>query len=161
MLAALEADEKRNASENSEAAVDKTPGEGDASDGTGDQGERNHRDAGDQAELEDPLVTDGVSQRTDEGNGEDKVGEAQPVGSVGEEWVSDAVVEECCVNLVKPEEKATGQCGISVNKVSQPAGFPFECEGGEAAEDQSRNENGKPSANGVEQLSFGSRLLRF
>ena len=70
----------------------RTPGEGDASDGTGDQGERNDRDAGDQAELEDPFVADGVAQGAEKGNGEDKVRKGEPVGSVGEEWVSDAVV---------------------------------------------------------------------
>ena len=86
-LDTIEADEKRNGSEDTEAAVDETPGEGNASDGTGDQGERNDRDAGDQAELENPLVADGVAQRAEEGNGKDKVREGEPVGSVGEERV--------------------------------------------------------------------------
>ena len=92
-LDAIEADEKGDGSENAEAAVDEAPGQGDASDGAGDKGERNDRDAGDQAELEDPLVADRVAKGSDKGNSEDKVREGEPVGSVGEKWVSDAVVK--------------------------------------------------------------------
>jgi hypothetical protein len=58
-LDAIEADEKGDGSEDAEAAVDETPSERNAQDRAGDDGEGNDRDAGDDAELEDPLVADG------------------------------------------------------------------------------------------------------
>ena len=105
----VEADEKGDGSEDAEAAVDETPGEGDSSGLAGDEGEGNDRDAGDDAELEDPLVADRVAQGAEKGNGEDEVSEGQPVGSVGEEWVVDAVGMERDVNAIKPEGELTGQ----------------------------------------------------
>jgi hypothetical protein len=60
-LDAVEADEKWDGSEDSEAAVDETPGERNASEWPSDEGEGNDRDAGDYAKLEDPLVADGVA----------------------------------------------------------------------------------------------------
>jgi hypothetical protein len=68
------------------------------------------------------------------------VREGQPVGSVGEEWVVDAVGVECCVNLVEPKCDVVGQQRIPPSKISQPCGFLFEREGGDAAEDQSGDE---------------------
>lgn len=159
-LDAVEADEKGDGSEDSEAAVDETPGEGNAAKRAGEEGEGNDSDAGDDAELENPLVADGVAQWAEEGDGEDKVREGQPVGSVGKEWVVDAVGVECRVNPVKPEDHAAGQHRISANKFSQPAGFLFEREGGDAAEDQSGDEERKPDTNGTKQLKFAFRLLR-
>jgi len=60
-LDAVETDEKWDGSEDSKAAVDETPGERNASDRAGDEGEGNDCDAGDDAELENPLVADGVA----------------------------------------------------------------------------------------------------
>ena len=160
VLDAAEADEKGDGSEDAEAAVDETPGEGNASERAGDEGEGNDCDAGDDAELKDPLVADGVAQGAEEGNGEDKVREGQPVGSVGEERVVEAGVEESGVNPFKPECNVAGQHRISLNKISQPAGFLFEREGGDAAENQSGDEERKPDANGTKQLRFAFRLLR-
>ena len=71
MFDSVETDEKGDGSEDAEAAVDETPGEGDASEWSGDESERNDCDAGDDAELKDPLVADGVAQGAEEGDGED------------------------------------------------------------------------------------------
>ena len=137
---AIEADDKRDDSEDPEAAVDETPGQGDASELARDKGERNDCDAGDDAELEDPLVADGIAPGAEEGNGKDKVREAKPVGSIGEKWVVDVVGMECCVNPLKPQSDVIGQYRISASKFSQPGRFLFERESGEAAEDQSGDE---------------------
>jgi hypothetical protein len=99
----VETDEKRDGSEDAKAAVDETPAQGDASELARDKGEGNDCDAGDDAELEDPLVADGIAPGAEEGNGKDKVREAKPVGSIGEKWVIDAVGVERCVNPLKPE----------------------------------------------------------
>lgn len=58
---AVEADEKWDDPKDSEAAVDETPGERNASEWPSDEGEWNDSDAGDYAELEHPLVADGVA----------------------------------------------------------------------------------------------------
>lgn len=136
----VEADEERDGPEDPEAAVDKTPGQGDASELARDKGEGNDRDAGDDTELEHPLVADGVAYGAEESNGKDKVREAQPVGSIGEKWVVDAVSVDCRVNLVKPECDVIGKHRILSSNFSQPSSFLIEREGGDAAEDQSSDE---------------------
>ena len=60
-LDTVEADEKRDGTEDAEATVDQTPGEGNASELAGEEGEGNDGDAGDHAKLEDPLVADGIA----------------------------------------------------------------------------------------------------
>ena len=60
-LDAVEADEKGDGSEDAEAAVDGTPEGWDAADWAGDEGEGNDGDARDYAELEHPLVADGIA----------------------------------------------------------------------------------------------------
>jgi hypothetical protein len=86
--------------------------------------------------------------------------EGQPVGSVGEEWVGDAVIVECRVNLAKPVDDVTGKHGITLNKFRQPTSFLFEREGGDTAEDQASDEEREPDTNGTKKFSFAFRLLR-
>jgi len=150
---AVETDEKGDGTEDAEAAVDETPGEGDASEWSGDEGQGNDCDAGDDAELKDPLVADGVAQGAEEGDGEDEVGEGQPVGSVGEEGVMEVGVEERGVNSCDPKSDGVGKNGIRVEERRQPASFLFEREGGDAAENQSGDEEREPDANGTKQLN--------
>jgi hypothetical protein len=57
----VEADEKGDRSEDAEAAVDDTPEGRDAAEWAGDQGERDHGEASDHAELEHPFVADGIA----------------------------------------------------------------------------------------------------
>ena len=57
----MEADEKGDGSDDAEAAVNETPGEWDATEWAGDEGKRDHGDAGDHAELEHPFVTDRIA----------------------------------------------------------------------------------------------------
>lgn len=109
MLDVVEADEEGDGSEDAEAGVDETPGERDAAHRAGDEGERKHADAGDDSELQDPFVADGVDEWADEGDCEDEVGEGQPVSAVGEEWCADAVVEQSLVDAVDPEDNALRQ----------------------------------------------------
>ena len=56
-----QAGKKRDGSEGAETAVDQTPEQRDATERAGDQSEGNDRDAGDYAELKNPLVADGVA----------------------------------------------------------------------------------------------------
>ena len=97
-LDSVKADEKRDGSEDAEAAVDDAPKRRDAADRASDESEGNDGDAGDQAELEHPFVADWIVQRADECDSEKEVGEAEPVGSVGQERVVEVGVKESCVN---------------------------------------------------------------
>ncbi len=97
------ADEERDGSEDAEAGVNEPPQGWDATERAGYESEGKHSQAGDKAELENPLVADGVTQRTEEDYGEDEVGEGEPVGSVGEERVVDAVLVQRVVDANEPE----------------------------------------------------------
>lgn len=55
-----EADEERNDAEDAEAAVDQAPVRGYAPDGSGDEGERDDARAGDDSELKNPFIGDGI-----------------------------------------------------------------------------------------------------
>jgi len=71
----VEADEERDDADDTEAAVDEAPVGRYPPDGSGDEGEREHSDAGDDTELQYPLVADRVDEWADEGDGNDEVGE--------------------------------------------------------------------------------------
>ena len=73
--------------EDSETAVDKPPNDGQASNLTRYESQRNDSSAGNQAKRDDPLVAYRIPVRSDEQNGEHKVGKGQPVRSICEEWI--------------------------------------------------------------------------
>ena len=83
------------------------------------------------------------------------MGEGEPVGSVGEERVMEAGVEESGVNSCDPKDDRVWKDGIGVKEGCQPAGFLLEGEGGEAAEDEAKDEEGEPETDGAEELGFG------
>jgi hypothetical protein len=151
----VEADEEGDRSEDAEAAVDDTPDGRDAADWAGDEGERDDGCTSDYAELEHPFVADGIAQRAEERYGEDKVGEGEPVGSVGKERIVEIGVEEGGVNPCNPQGDGVRKKGIGFEEGCQPGGFLLEREGGEAAEDQAKDEEGEPEADGPEQFGFG------
>ena len=64
------------------------PPERDVADRAADQRERDDPGTGDHAELDDPDVADRVAVGPVEGDGDDQVGEGQPVGAVQHEGVS-------------------------------------------------------------------------
>jgi hypothetical protein len=67
------AEKERDTSEDSEAAIDKTPWERNATDSTGDKGKGDHSYAGDQPEGDNPFVAQWVDIWTYESNGNDQV----------------------------------------------------------------------------------------
>ena len=75
MADVVEADEERDDADDTEAAVDEAPVGRYPPDGSGNEGERNYTGTGDDTELQYPLVADGVDERTDEGDGDDEMGE--------------------------------------------------------------------------------------
>ena len=104
MFDAVEADEEGDGSEDAEAAVDETPGEWDVTELAGDESEGDDGDAGDDAELDYPLVADGIAQRAEEGDGEDEVREGEPVCAVGEEGVAETGLLQSVVDLIDPKD---------------------------------------------------------
>ena len=145
----MEADEERDDADDTEAAVDETPPGWNAAYWSGDEGQRNYTGTGDDAELEYPLVADGVNERTDEGDGDDEVGEGEPIGSVSHEWVGAVGVDDAVVNAAEPCVEggfAEEWCRTHMEDLIQDCGFAFEREGSDAAEDQSNDEEDEPEA---------------
>jgi hypothetical protein len=70
-----EGNEEWDASEEAEVGVDETPVDGDSTDWAGYEREEWDSSAGYEAELDDPLVADRITQRANERDGEDEVGE--------------------------------------------------------------------------------------
>jgi len=106
----VEADEEGDDAENSEGAVDETPVRRYSTDGARNKGQRNDASAGDDAELEYPLVADGVDEGTNEGDGDDKVGESEPVGAVGHKGVGPVGTDNAFVDAAKPGVKGGLAC---------------------------------------------------
>ena len=86
------------------------------------------------------------------------MGEAEPVGSVGEEWVVEVGVKESGMDSCNPKNDRVWKDGIGVEEGCQPAGFLLEGEGGEAAEDEAKDEEGEPEADGAEELRLSLEL---
>ena len=104
--------------------------------------------------MHDPFVADGIAQGAEEGDGEDEVGEGEPVGSVGEERVVEVGVEDGGVNSCDPKDHRIGEDGVGVEEGCQPGGFLLEREGSEAAEDEASEEERKPELDGSEEFWF-------
>ena len=113
--------EKRDGSEDAETAVDQTPERRDATERPGDQSEWNDRDAGDYAELENPLVADGVAQWADERDCNNEMGEGEPVGSIGKQWVAKAVIAEGVMDFCNPKTISLGRTGWAARKEASQA----------------------------------------
>jgi hypothetical protein len=148
-------DEKRDGSEDAETAVNETPEQRDVTERAGDESEGNDRDAGDDAELKNPPVADGVAHGTDERDCKNKMGEGKPVGPIGEERVAKGVIVEGVMDSCNPKDDLVGNNRMGSEEGRQPSGFMFERKGGEAAEDQAEDEEGQPEANGAEELRSG------
>lgn len=152
MFDAVEADEEGDGSEDTEAAIDETPWERDATELAGDECERDDGNAGDDAELDHPLVADGIAQRAEEGDSEDEVREGEPVGAVGEEGVAETGFLQGVMDLIDPLDHGVWRDGIGIEQRREPRGFALQREGGDTAENEADDENGEPEAGGGEEL---------
>ena len=94
--------EEDGSADDAEAAIDEAPVERDAADGAGEEREEEDAGARDDAPGDDPLVTDGIDEWADVGDGDDDVREGEPVGAVGEKWVAGVGVGEGVVDAEKP-----------------------------------------------------------
>ena len=81
------AQHKRYNSKHSETRIDEAPCDWDAADMSSNEGERDHTPAGNQAEGDDPLVTNGVDEWAEECNGNNKMSKREPVSPIGKEGI--------------------------------------------------------------------------
>ena len=86
------------------------------------------------------------------------MGEAEPVGSVGEERVMEVGVKDGGVNSCNPQGDGVRKKGVGFEEGRQPGSFLLERDGGEAAEDQAKDEEGEPEADGPEELRLSLEL---
>lgn len=151
----VEADQKRDNANDSEAAVDETPIRGYTPDGSCNEGEGHYPGAGNDSELEDPLVADGIDERPDESYGDDEVGEGEPVSTVGHEWVGLVGVDDAIVDPAKPGVEGGFAAGWRdrghVEDPVEDRGLVLKGKRRDAAEDQSDNEEDQPEANAADE----------
>jgi len=152
----VEADEERDDADHAEAAIDETPVRRYAADGSGDESKGDDTCAGYQAELEYPLIADGIYERTDESDGDDEVGEGEPIGAVGHERIRLVGVDDAVVNAAEPCVQggfAGGWlCRTYMKDLIQDCGLALEREGGDAAEDESNDEEYEPESDPAEMM---------
>lgn len=146
-------DEQAEAAEDAEATVDETPVEGDAAHRAGDERKQRDASAGEEPPGDDPAVADGVEVRADEGQSDDQVGEGEPVGAVGEEWVTRVGVGE---GLFDEDEPAVeGGCVVGEVKMSGDTDgegeFVLERKGRDAADDKADYHDGQPDPDEAEE----------
>ena len=93
--------------------------------------------------FDDPYVADRISQRPEEGDGNDNVGERQPVGAVGEKWIVAAGGFNTVANVRQPVGQARKR-GSDGGAIAEPGcqqpHFPKERKGRESAQKKSDNE---------------------
>lgn len=144
--------EEDGAADEAEAAVDAAPIDGDAADGAGDEGEEEDADGADEAEGDDPFVADGVEVWADEEDGDDDVGEGEPVGAVGEERIAGVGVGEGMVDAEEPGVEG-GRVAGEVEVREEADGeveLVLEREGGDAADEEAEDDDREPDADGAE-----------
>ncbi len=150
-----QADEEGHGSEDAEAAVHEPPEGWDAAERTRDQRQRQDADARENAELENPLIADGVGERAEEGDGEDQVREGEPVGAIGEEGRAQALLGERDVDAIDPGDDWGRQKWVGCEQAGEERSLIQQREGSDAGEDEAGDEDAKPDADGTELDSFG------
>lgn len=132
--------------DNAEAAIDEAPVERDAADGACDECEKEDAGRVDESPRDDPLVADGIEPWADEGDGDDDVGEGEPVGAVGEEWIAGVGVGEGVVDAEKPVVESGcvfGEVEVS-GEADDEVELVLEREGRDAAEEEAEDDDREP-----------------
>lgn len=149
------AEQKGKSAEDGKGGVDEAPEERDAADRAGDEGQEKDAGAADEAEVDDPLVADRVAIGAEEEDGEEEMGECEPIGAVGEEGGGDGGGGEGEMDAEDPfKEWGTGaEVGGAGEEIEQELGLADEGKGGEAAEHQADDHESEAEANAGEQAS--------
>src|SRR5579871_4738932 len=154
-----QAEEQRDRAKDAEAGVDTTPVERNATNGPGDEGERDNARAGDESEMQDPFIADGVDQRSDKSDGDDQMPEGQPVSSVGHERIVAVGDGDAFVNAAQPGLEsgftAGGRRWSYVEDAVEHSRFALKRECGETAQHKADDEECHPDADAEQQR--GSR----
>jgi hypothetical protein len=83
------------------------------------------------------------------------MGEGEPVGAVGEEWVAEAGIAEGIAHFRNPKDNRAWHDGMRVKEGCEPAGFMLEWKSCESTEDESQDEEREPEADRTKKLRFG------
>ena len=139
------AEQERESAEDGEAGVDALPEKGDTAERTGDEGEKKNAATADEAEVDDPAVADGIVIRAEEEDGEEDVGEGQPVGAVGEEGRCQKAGGERAVDAqdsVK-ERGAGAEVDGEGEVIEQPLRLAKERKGSQAVKKEGDHDDGE------------------
>ena len=145
MFGGAAGEEERDDADDAEGAIDQSPPDGDAADFTEDEGVRNDEEAGDDAEIDDPEVADGIAEWTDENDGDDEMAEGEPVGAVEHEWIAGVGVEDAGVDGLDPFADG-GRKIEAMNEAMEEAKFGDEGDGSGAADEEAEDDDGEPEA---------------
>lgn len=142
---AAQCEEQGNDTEYAEGTIDKAPPNRNAANCAKDEGIRNYEKTGDDAEVNDPNVAEGIVHWANERNSDHEMTKGEPVGAVKHEGVAGVRVENAGVNAAHPFENWRSEiqaCGDPVDEV----GLGDERDGGGPADDQADDNDGKPEA---------------
>ena len=134
----------------SEGAIDEAPPDGDAADFAEDEGVRNDEEAGDDAEIDDPEVADGIPEGADESDGDDEMAEGEPVSAVEHEGIAGVGVEDAGVNGLDPFADG-GWKFEAMNEAMEEVQFADERDGGGAADEEAEDNDDEPEADAKEE----------
>jgi len=155
----MKADKERYDPNDPEAAVDQTPVKRDTPHRPGDEGKGNYAGAGNESELEYPLVADGVDERTNEGDCDYEVGEGEPVCSIGHEGVGPVGLDDAFVNAAEPcvESWLTGSRTdwVDVENAVRGGSLALKGESGDATKNQPNDEENEPDADNAQGSELG------
>ena len=144
---------ERDDADDSEGAIEEAPPEGDAADTAKDEGVGNDEKAGDDAEIDNPEVADGIAERADKSDGDDEMAEGEPVGAVEKEGIAGVAIEDAGVDGLDP----FADCGReleAMDKAMEEIQLADERDGGGAADDEADDDDGEPEADAEEEGSF-------
>ena len=65
----------------------------------------NDEHTGNQSEVKEPAIADGVAQGADEGNRNDKMSKRQPVRAVEKKWMLRLCLRQCILNTQEPSSQ--------------------------------------------------------
>ncbi len=157
------AEQEREGVKEGDGGVKVAPEERDTAEGAGDDDEQKHADAGEEAEVDDPAVAEGIAVGAEEEEGEEDVGEGEGVCAEGKEGGGGGGRGQGEVDAEDPIEKggSGAEVGGAGKEVEEGLRLAQQGKAGEAFEEQAGHQKGEAEADaGEEARSLGRADLR-
>lgn len=77
------------------------------------------------------------------------MGEGEPIGPVGKEWIVDAISVQGIMDPCDPKDDRVRKDGMGAEERCQPSSFMLKGKGSKAAEDEAEDEEREPDTNGA------------